>query len=88
MTINNVAICYYGMPRSIKSVYKSHQQFLFNVFKDNYMRYEIFMHTWDIGKYNIIKDKLFNFYILAFIFYVLFAYYFTYIDNIYTQINK
>jgi hypothetical protein len=58
MTINNVAICYYGMPRSIKSVYKSHQQFLFNVFKDNYMRYEIFMHTWDIGKYNIIKDKI------------------------------
>jgi len=46
MTINNVAICYYGMTNSLITVYKSHQENLFNIFKENYIRYEIFMHTW------------------------------------------
>lgn len=65
MTINNVAICYYGMTRSLKFVYKSHEQFLFNTLKNNHIRYEIFMHTWDTGKYNIIgktiSDKEINY---------------------------
>jgi hypothetical protein len=58
MTINNVAICYYGMTRSLKSTYKSHENFLFNILKANYIRYEIFMHTWNTGIYNIIGDKV------------------------------
>jgi hypothetical protein len=60
MSINNVAICYYGMTRSLKSVYKSHQENLINILNDNHTRYEIFMHTWNTGKYNIIGDKLTN----------------------------
>jgi len=60
MTINNVAICYYGMTRSLRNVYKSHQENLFNVLKEKYIRYEIFMHTWNTGKNNIIGDNITN----------------------------
>jgi hypothetical protein len=48
------------MTRSLRNVYKSHQENLFNVLKENHIRSEIFMHTWNTGKYNIIRDKLTN----------------------------
>lgn len=41
-----IAICYFGMTRSTKFVYLSHHQHLFNIFKQNNIEYDIFMHTW------------------------------------------
>ena len=41
-----IAICYWGLTRSTKKVYKSHIDNLFNVLLDNNVHYDIFMHTW------------------------------------------
>jgi hypothetical protein len=41
-----IAICYWGMTRSTRYVYNSHINNLFNVFKNNDIDYDIFMHTW------------------------------------------
>lgn len=41
-----IAICYWGMTRSTKLVYKSHIDKLFNILKNNNIDYNIFMHTW------------------------------------------
>jgi hypothetical protein len=42
-----IAICYWGMTRSTKYVYKSHINHLFNIFKNENIDYDIFMHTWE-----------------------------------------
>lgn len=44
-----IAICYWGLTRSSKIVYPSHDKYLFNILNDNDINYEIFMHTWFIG---------------------------------------
>jgi hypothetical protein len=44
----NIAICYWGMTRSTKLIYKSHLDKLFSRLKLNNINYKIFMHTWDI----------------------------------------
>ena len=31
----NIAICYFGMPRSLRKVYNTHQIKLFNILKNN-----------------------------------------------------
>ena len=40
------AIIYFGLTRSIKKVYNSHYNNIFNVLKNNNLTYKIFMHTW------------------------------------------
>lgn len=42
----NIAICYWGMTRSTKKVYKSHQSCLFDRLTENNINYKIFMHSW------------------------------------------
>ena len=41
-----IAICYYGMTRSTRFVYKSHHENIFDVIKMAGINYDIFMHTW------------------------------------------
>jgi hypothetical protein len=52
-----IAICYFGMTRSTRFVYRSHHERLFNIFKQNNIEYDIFMHTWKTkNDENIISD--------------------------------
>ena len=41
-----VAIIYWGITRSTKKVYKSHEDKIFSILKENNITYKIFMHTW------------------------------------------
>lgn len=54
-----VAICYFGLTRSTRYVYQSHQQHLFNVLKQNNIDYKTFMHTWKVDQ-NIVWDKTYK----------------------------
>ena len=56
-----IAICYWGMTRSTKYVYKSHFSNLFNVLKNNSIDYKVFMHTWKVeNDQNIIWENVCN----------------------------
>ncbi len=57
--MSNIAICYFGMTRSTKYVYKSHQQHIFDIFNANLIDYDIYMHTWETDC-NIIWEKKYN----------------------------
>jgi len=46
MKKKKVAICYFGLTRSLKEVYLSHFEYLFNSLEENNVDYDIFMHTW------------------------------------------
>jgi hypothetical protein len=50
-----LAICYWGMTRSTKLVYKSHEKYLFTILQGNNIEYTVFMHTWktDCNKHRI-----------------------------------
>jgi hypothetical protein len=53
-----IAICYWGMTRSTKFVYKSHINHLFNILNVNNIEYDVFMHTWKTkNDENIIWEK-------------------------------
>jgi hypothetical protein len=52
----NIAICYWGLTRSTKHVYKSHYDYLFNILKSSNINYDIFMHTWKTDN-NFISIK-------------------------------
>jgi hypothetical protein len=52
-----IAICYYGMTRSTRFVYKSHHENIFDVIKMSGINYDIFMHTWSTP-YNRIWNKI------------------------------
>jgi hypothetical protein len=56
---SNIAICYFGMTRSLKKVYESHLTKLFDVLKKNNINYEIFMHTWKTDK-NIVWNTFYD----------------------------
>jgi hypothetical protein len=43
------AICYFGVTRSTRYVYKTHHEKLFDVLKQNGAEYDIFLHTWQIN---------------------------------------
>jgi len=59
--MTKIAICYWGMTRSTKYVYKSHFDNLYNVLKNNSIDYEIFMHTWKVeNNKNIIWENAIN----------------------------
>ena len=46
--MTKIAVCYWGMTRSTKFVYKTHIEHLFNVLKNHNIEYTIFMHTWKV----------------------------------------
>jgi len=52
-----VAVCYWGLTRSTKKIYKSHEDKLFNVLKNNNIDFEIFMHTWRTNENLIWENK-------------------------------
>ena len=49
MTNKKIAICYFGLTRSIKKVYKTHINLIFKVLESENIDYTIFMHTWKTG---------------------------------------
>jgi hypothetical protein len=40
------AIIYFGLTRSVKKTYETHQKYLYDVLKKNNITYKTFMHTW------------------------------------------
>lgn len=46
----HIAICYFGMTRSLRKVYETHIKNIFNVLKSNSISYTIFMHSWKTDK--------------------------------------
>ena len=54
--MQTIAICYWGMTRSINYTYKSHIQKLYTILKNSNINYDIFMHTWKTEN-NIIWEK-------------------------------
>jgi len=57
--MTKIAICYWGMTRSTKFVYKTHESNLYDVLKDNNIDYDIFMHTWETDN-NIVWEKKYD----------------------------
>lgn len=55
----NIAICYFGMTRSLKKVYKSHINNIFQVLTKNNILFDVFIHSWKTDK-NIIWEKIIN----------------------------
>lgn len=54
-----IAVCYFGLTRSTKQVFYSHFKCLFNVFRDNNIDYDVFMHTWSLsGKQRVNNAEL------------------------------
>jgi hypothetical protein len=57
--MTKIAICYWGMTRSTRFVYKTHESNLYDVLKDNNIDYDIFMHTWETDN-NIVWEKKYD----------------------------
>jgi|SRR5579862_318193 len=54
-----VAVCYFGLTRSLKYTYQSHIKYILNVYKDVNIDCDIFMHTWSLkGKQRIWTDEV------------------------------
>lgn len=53
-----VSINYWGMTRSTKHVYKSHQSKLFDVLKSNNILFDVYMHTWKTDNNFIWGDEI------------------------------
>ncbi len=45
----DIALCYFGLPRSVTHVAKTHEEFIYNVLDGNNLTYKKFMHTWKTG---------------------------------------
>ena len=43
-----VAICYWGLTRTLNKTYKSHKKHIYNILKNNNIDYDIYIHTWDL----------------------------------------
>ncbi|AYV86765.1 MAG: hypothetical protein Sylvanvirus8_21 [Sylvanvirus sp.] len=56
-TSPRVAICYFGMLRSLKSVVKTHQRHLFSILRNQGYSTDIFMHTWKTNQGNRVWEQ-------------------------------
>lgn len=45
-----VAVCYYGMTRSLSNTIESHRERLFNVLRAHGLAHRIYVHTWRLSK--------------------------------------
>jgi len=54
--MSRIAICYWGMTRSTRKVYMSHNAHLFSILNKNKIHYDTFMHTWETDR-NIIWEN-------------------------------
>lgn len=52
-----VAICYWGMTRSTRFIYKSHEKYLFDVLKLNNIQYTTYIHTWRT-EFNVVWNEI------------------------------
>lgn len=52
-----IAVCYWGLTRSTKKVYKSHYRKLFNLLRRYGFKYDVFMHTWNTRSKQRIWDN-------------------------------
>jgi hypothetical protein len=48
----NIAICYWGMTRSTRYIYKSHHENLYSILRENGFDVDVYIHTWktDVNK--------------------------------------
>jgi hypothetical protein len=46
MSAYDIAICYFGLPRSVKHVHQTHKEHLFSVLDAGEYTYKKFMHSW------------------------------------------
>jgi|SRR5579862_695715 len=54
-----VAICYFGLTRSLNHTYQSHFKYILDVCKYNNIDYDIFMHTWSLkGKQRVWTNEV------------------------------
>ena len=51
-----VAICYWGMTRSTRLIYKTHEKYLFDVLRTNNIEYYTYIHTWKTD-FNVIWNE-------------------------------
>lgn len=52
----NIAICYWGLTRSTRFVYKTHHEKIFNVLTKHGATYDVFLHTWQTDQ-NLVWDR-------------------------------
>ena len=57
MPQKRIAICYYGLTRSVKRVYRTHEERIFSKLKESGIDYDIFVHTWKIKGTQRIREK-------------------------------
>lgn len=53
-----IAICYYGLLRTLNLNYKSHFEKIFDIFTKNNITYDIFMHTWHTNNQYVWGNKI------------------------------
>lgn len=54
-----VAICYFGLTRSVTKVYQSHHKNIFHILEENSVDYDIYMHTWSLkGKQRVNTNAI------------------------------
>ena len=59
-----VAICFFGLTRSLKQTYSSIDKYIFNVLKLHHIKYDVYLHTYNLpqltnqrsGEYNCVLD--------------------------------
>jgi hypothetical protein len=54
----SIAICYWGMTRSTRYVYKSHHEKLFSILEKHNIHFDTYIHTWKVDNNIIWCDKL------------------------------
>jgi hypothetical protein len=54
-----IAICYFGLTRSIRFIYRNHYENIFDVIKENGAEYDVFLHTWTTeAQNNTLWDQI------------------------------
>lgn len=57
LDIMKIALCFFGITRSLKFTKKSIQEKIFNVFTKNNIEYDIFLHTYILDNYENIRAQ-------------------------------
>jgi hypothetical protein len=58
--IKEIAICYWGLPRSLSKVYYTHQNMIYKVLEESNISYDIYSHTWDTSSQFIWGKEVIN----------------------------
>jgi hypothetical protein len=57
MSRPKIAICYWGIPRSIELVYESQKKYVYDILEKSGIEYDVYCHFWYITE-NIVWDKI------------------------------